>query len=102
LLGFGCLSASAQQPSSGSVTFQNATTNIVAVNGSDWSGDSFTLYLSPGQTLKQAFTGATFNDSPMGTWTQAQPIDGTDMQVLVCGPFTDSGPTFIASFTPPL
>lgn len=97
-----CLMASAQQPPSSSVTFQNATTNLITVNGSDYSGASFTLYLSPGQTVKQVFTGATFNDSPDGPWTQAQPIDGTEMQVLVCGPVTASGPTFITAIKPPL
>jgi hypothetical protein len=81
------------------VTFQNATTNIVTVNGSDASGASFVLMLSPGQTLKQLFTGASFSN---GTWTQAQPMDGTEMQILVCGPVTGAGPTFLTALTPQL
>lgn len=91
-----CFAASAQ-PIPSTVTFQNATTNVVAVNGSDYSGDSFTLYLSPGQTVKQLFTAATFNNSPEGTWTQVQPTDGTCLQVLIC-----AGPTFLTATTSPL
>jgi len=84
------------------VTFQNAETNTVVVKGEDAAGDSFKLYLAPGQTLKQVFTGASFRSGPDSAWTQNQPIDGTDMQVLICGPLTDSEPTFMVAFTPPL
>ena len=82
-----------------SVTFQNATTNVVAVNGSDASGASFVLMLSPGQTVKQLFTGATFSN---GNWTQLQPMDGTEMQILVCDSVTNAGPLFLTALIPPL
>ncbi|HZQ47302.1 MAG TPA: hypothetical protein VFC07_09850 [Verrucomicrobiae bacterium] len=90
------------QPTPSVVTLQNATTNLIKLDGTDYSGDAFSLHLSPGQTVKQVFTGATFTFGTDAIWRQAQPTNGMDLQVLVCGPVTAWGPTFLSAVTPAL